>query len=334
MQNRRTSSRQTAISNSGKFRVKRLLTNPNPRGAQGPFNPCSLFFHSPRNQGSAELQIRSSFFGTLLFHTSKKLCTMATLSTQLENLCRRIHIIGDKFRSTKLRPTQAQTKVYHELASTLTQLTGELSDAIVAATPENPSQERGRELVMHARLNDILNKTILKRNLVLIFKGPEESALDSDQVKARKRVTQQRCVQILNLRPEAIFLWANSFAPSLWAPGALSQDIFGYLVEELKSDASGRLPLEACSVLRTLGAEEPLSAHPMYEEMVKGRALFCYHEQSTDGVVALVERATSLSLDDHPERRCQVEAIMTKRQLNGIPPDTNESAAVDASTRR
>ncbi|KAH8727460.1 hypothetical protein GQ44DRAFT_704430 [Phaeosphaeriaceae sp. PMI808] len=198
----------------------------------------------------------------------------ATFSAQLDKLCGQVEAVRNKFQSTKARPVKGEEEAFRSFASRITQAAAELSEAIRTFTDSVPDVE-GSKLLAQARERDAINqvnKTILKRNLNQIFKGPEDSALDSKQVKARKKVLRKRCATISDLRPETVVRWANSFPPSVWAVGTMSQNTFDYLTEGLDSEKTGPLSSDICTVLRTLEAEEPLNQYHQYHDLVQSLA--------------------------------------------------------------
>lgn len=232
----------------------------------------------------------------------------ATLSSQLDVLCRRVEAVRDKFQSTKVRPVKGEEEAFRSFASRITQAAAELSKAIRTFTESVPNVE-GSKLLAQARECDArnqLNKTILKRNLNQIFKGPEDSALDSKQVKARKKVLRERCAIISGLRPETIVRWAKSFPPSVWAAGAMSQDTFDYLTEELDSEETGPFSSDICTVLRTLEAEEPLNRYDQYHDLIK--SLASLDDTSRGRALASDEKTASPLNTGQPMKRMRTES--------------------------
>lgn len=204
--------------------------------------------------------------------------TTTTLISQLEALFRRVEAMRDKIQTAQIRPAKSQLEKFETLAIKLTEAATKVSEEIRALTnahTKRPS-EQGSNLVSQAQssresvANGQLNLAILRRNLTLIFEGPKDSALDSSQIKARKKVIRERCKTICGLDPDTVLMWAVAFAPTVWTAGTMSTDTFDYLVEELDSEESHTWPSDMYKVLHTLGAEEPLRGCNAYHDFVKG----------------------------------------------------------------
>lgn len=202
--------------------------------------------------------------------------SVSTFATQLEALCRRINTTRNKLQAAKIRSTKSKIRVLQALAKKITQAATELSESIgtsIESQGKHPTDE-GIKLLAQTRqylAEDQVNVTILKRNLVLIFEGPKDSALDSTHIKARKKTLRERCRIVCDLQPDTIVKWARSFPPSAWSPGIMSQATFDFLVDELESEEKHALPSSVCSVLHTLETEEPLDRNYKYKNFVKGK---------------------------------------------------------------
>ena len=254
----------------------------------------------------------------------------ATLSAQLDGLCGRVEAVRDKFQSTKARPIKGEEAAFRSFASRITQAAAELSEAIRTFAESVPNVE-GSKLLAQAReceARNQLNKTILKRNLSQIFKGPEDSVLDSKQVKARKKVLRGRCATISGLRPATIVRWAKYFPPSAWVAGSMSQTTFDYLTEELDREETNPFSRDICTILRTLEAEEPLSKCHQYHELVKSMANM---DDASQGQVSAGDKETVLpSNTGQPKKRMCTEGepndsllqhdVRVTDQLPGINP--------------
>ncbi len=71
------------------------------------------------------------------------------------------------------------------------------------------------------------------------------------------------------MSPDSIITWTTAFAPSVWAAGAMTNDTFDYLVQELESHEFHSWPPELCTALRTLAYEDPLHTCPEYGNFIK-----------------------------------------------------------------
>lgn len=201
--------------------------------------------------------------------------TTGTLISQLEALCRRINVMRDKVQATEMRLTKSKLKTIQSLGSKITQATTDLSETIqsMESTREKPPTDDAIKLLGQAKQCEAEKKpnvTILKRNLILIFEGPKFSVLDSNQIKARKRVLRDRCSTLRGLYPHAIVRWARNFPPSVWTTGTMSEPTFDYLVEALNSEDECTLPTGIYAILQALGDEDPLMQSCEYRSFVEG----------------------------------------------------------------
>jgi hypothetical protein len=83
--------------------------------------------------------------------------------------------------------------------------------------------------------------------------------IDSDTIKARKRLTQERCDRICSLSPDGLISWAVAFAPSIRIANLMSNNTFDYVVEHIEPEDPLVWPSEISGVLSALGDEEPLN---------------------------------------------------------------------------
>ena len=182
---------------------------------------------------------------------------------ELQGLCSRPHIRcprDEKLDAPKLAAqlVHAATALSHELLTKVT------------AAPNQAARKLAEEFTLKANSQVPINNAKLKRNLKLIFLGPQLSTLDSKQIAARKRKLQDRCNTILSLRPGHIVLWSTTLRTSTWAPSEMSQDDFDYLTEELYA-----LPLPSwqegiANLLLAMSSEEPLATCEKFGSFIKG----------------------------------------------------------------
>jgi hypothetical protein len=74
----------------------------------------------------------------------------------------------------------------------------------------------GSDLVTTTQLK---NRRVFPRNIVLFFRGPQVSAIDSDTIIARKKLTRERCERICSLNIDGLISWALIQAPVMAAGG-------------------------------------------------------------------------------------------------------------------
>jgi hypothetical protein len=128
--------------------------------------------------------------------------------------------LRDKFQATKIRASNNQIEAFRSISSKFMQTAKELSEVIqksMEARGKHPTEEVNK-LLTQARESDTdgrLNVTKLRRNLTLLFERPKDLALDSSQVKARKKALRERCGAICDMRPNSVVWWALHFPPSV-----------------------------------------------------------------------------------------------------------------------
>lgn len=194
---------------------------------------------------------------------------------QLEVLHTRVTKMRDKFGTPKIRVTKKRIEEFQTVAGNIAQAAAGLSKAVQTSMEllEKDPTDDDVKLLTKALQCDLEEKLPMKsfgNNIIRIFEDPKDSALDSSQTKARKKLLRARCNTIRNLRPAVIVRWARSFGPSVWAAGIMSQDTFDYLVEQLESEVDDALPPHVCAILHTLGAEVPLNQCHGYRNFLAG----------------------------------------------------------------
>lgn len=181
--------------------------------------------------------------------------------TQFSNLVNHMELIGPKLKSS-IRPTRDQFEQFRTLAARLkAALAGVESDVEILLRKAAP-KENELKLAQAIRSPKTMNSqlaTLLRKNLVLIFCGPEESALDSPQVRARKLKTRSRCGKLRSQNPQLILMWAMSLQPSTWIHQTIMPNsTFDYLIKELKAERSTEILTETAEILQVLNKEGPL----------------------------------------------------------------------------
>jgi hypothetical protein len=148
-------------------------------------------------------------------------------------------------------------------------LAAKLGDAAVAIQKATgsfkPSREglawRASESLMKRAQSDVRtvlaegklkNVSAFKRNIILIFDGPKQSALDSQEMTSRKAQTKRRCERIRKLSADGILAWALSYTATEWGAGAMRNDVFDCLLEEIDPRNVEKWPASVCELLQKI----------------------------------------------------------------------------------
>lgn len=201
-------------------------------------------------------------------------------ATQLDALVNKVESFVQSLRTAKIQSSKDQ----HETFKTLSQ---RLSDAATAIPVEIESMKKrwaesckdGQRLIAQAQSvrSDIItadhlkNRGVFARNIRLFFRGPQDSFIDSDATKARKRLTRERCERICTLRPDEIISWAIAFPPSTWTANWMSSDTFNYVDEYIEPSHPVVWPSEIYDTLNALRDEDPLQGSQRYHKFLKGK---------------------------------------------------------------
>ena len=116
---------------------------------------------------------------------------------------------------------------------------------------------------------------VFKRNLLLIFHGPDFSDLDSDEMTYRKKGTQVRCERLRNLSSNGILSWALSFPPSTWSAGIMANDIFNCLIDDIEPHNNITWPPAIRTKLQEFWKHKVLQSSPEYARFVESEKC-CY----------------------------------------------------------
>lgn len=109
---------------------------------------------------------------------------------------------------------------------------------------------------------------VFGRNIVTIFAGPKEAALDSDDMKWRKSATRARGERIRRLSSDGIIAWAVSYKPTLWAAGSMAKDMFDCLIDDIEPASPQNWPAVILETLRKLRNDDSLKNLPEYSNFV------------------------------------------------------------------
>ncbi|KAI1907307.1 hypothetical protein LOZ65_006787 [Ophidiomyces ophidiicola] len=112
---------------------------------------------------------------------------------------------------------------------------------------------------------------ILRRNLELIFVGPRDSALDSAQIKVRKKKARTRCELLRSQHPHVILMWAMAIPPSTWSASAgMSDNTFDFVIDDTSTERIPMLSPEIVQKLQAMEEEEPLNTCDRFREFMSG----------------------------------------------------------------
>ena len=206
--------------------------------------------------------------------------TTSTYVSQFDALTKKAESFVQSLRSAKIHPSKDQYTTFKAFSLRLCDAAAAIPVEIEALKKRQAeSCEEGRKLISQAQLgrNDLThlkNRGVFARNMKLFFGGPQDSAIDSDTIKARKRLTRERCDRICKLNPDGLISWAVAFAPSLWTANLMSSKTFDCVEEQIEPQDPVVWPSEIYDVLSALGDEDPLRGSHKYQEFLKGKSDF------------------------------------------------------------
>ena len=203
----------------------------------------------------------------------------AAVVSQLRGLLEKANLLIPKI--SKIYPNEEQWGALGDISKRLTTTATRLENEIRASKESRAERawKESEKLRSHALAckGELLSNGRLKqppvfrRNITTIFEGPKDSKFDSEDVKVRKALTRQRCEQIRQLSPSGVISWAMAYAPSLWAAGSMSMEVFTCLLDDIEPDQRPPWPSIIGETLHMLLADEEfLSASLEYREFLKG----------------------------------------------------------------
>jgi hypothetical protein len=269
------------ISVAGKIATSRLIAPP----------------HDPRTQVSLVPAHRPAKSWTLWHNPipAKLLCTLqditnsralslmsiAALISGLKDLANDVEHTIDAFCSSDTQPTKGEYAILTALSARFSKAAARFLDQINEIKEERArwTREEGRKLVsasesVAAELTEKGRPKSLatfKRNITLIFKGPQESDLDSAPEKSRHKLTRKRCEQIRYIKPNGVLVWAAAFPPSTWTAGFMTNATFNYMIAEIESKDIEIFPENMRKIVHTFGREAPLQDSENYSEFIRGK---------------------------------------------------------------
>ncbi|OAF58417.1 hypothetical protein VC83_06543 [Pseudogymnoascus destructans] len=202
----------------------------------------------------------------------------AVLLSQLKGLLDKTEHLNGKF--SKVYPTGDQWDTLSNLSSRLSEAAKTVQEEIRVLL-ESRSDRAWKESEEHRSKaqscrGDLFAKgrlkqpAVFRRNIVTIFKGPKTSTFDSEDIKFKNESTLKRCELIRGLSPDGVISWAMAFAPTLWAGGSISADIFTCLLDDIEPELVQTWPQVIRDTLHKLMEdEESLKKSPEYQEFLQ-----------------------------------------------------------------
>jgi hypothetical protein len=206
--------------------------------------------------------------------------TTCTYVSQLDALTKKVESFVQSLQSAEIHPSKDQYTTFKALSLRLCEAAASVPVGIGALKKRQAeSCEEGIKLISQAQsdrndLTHLKNRRVFARNIKLFFGGPQDSAIDSDTIKARKRLTRERCECICSLSPDGLISWAVAFAPSLWTANLMSNKTFDCVEELIEPQCPVVWPSEIYDILSALGDEDPLRGSHKYHEFLKGKFYF------------------------------------------------------------
>lgn len=194
------------------------------------------------------------------------------LLAEIRSLLLKFDALPGKIQDPEVRPSAQQAAQLEALAPRLCEGAQALQAALASQSPAWTREVRercdARMAKARAAIQDIRRDVVkwptLKRNLVVIFQGPQVSAVDTGERKAKKA---KMCLALRQAGHAAILAWAVSFPPSSWEE--MPQAVFQELVKQMAAESIDELPPKTQTTICALAEEEPLCGIEAYGEFVK-----------------------------------------------------------------
>jgi hypothetical protein len=279
---------------------------------------CSRKIQCPPKRNK-QLKIKSHF---------RDLSMASSIQSTLERLLDRTNQLKKRLGDNNIKPTEQQWDALLSLSTRLTESVTELQQDLesVKTKRRTDAWNESDDLRMRARhiQNELFSSSsssspsssspprakgkfqslvIFRRNITIIFEGPKASLFDSTKTNIWKELTKKRC-QVLKtaLSPDGVVLWALSYSPHLWAGGAMAQDVFDCLVEDIEPDAITSWPPVIVDTLRKLREDEPSLKSTEYGQFLHaiGNPRSCPPQEGS-------KRGTKRRRDDQYQQQQQEE---------------------------
>jgi hypothetical protein len=177
--------------------------------------------------------------------------------------------LGPKL-SSKIRPNREQLDEIQKLSMQLKTAVAGIESHVELLLRRAGPTDKERALANQIKAADEFDPAIFRKNLVLIFRGPDESALDPTKVQIRKAKSRTRCEKLRVESHHLILKWAMSFQPSAWIhPTVMADGTFDFLIQDLKDVTFDQIPPKIFESLLCLKDEEPLNTCEQFQSFVK-----------------------------------------------------------------
>lgn len=191
--------------------------------------------------------------------------------SQFSNLLNHMESLGPKL-SSNIHPNRDQLdeiqKLRERLKPALAGIESHVELLLKKATPTVKEQNLANR-IRSFQVADQFDPALFRKNLVLIFRGPDESALDTEKVRIRKAKSRTRCEKLCAESPHLILRWAMTLLPSAWIhPTVMADNTFDFLIGDLKA-IFDQIPSRVAESLHCLKDEEPLKPCERFQEFVK-----------------------------------------------------------------
>jgi hypothetical protein len=151
------------------------------------------------------------------------------------------------------------------------------------------------------------NPAVFRRNIKLIYCGPQQSEFDSKDTKWRRAVVQKRCSRIQQLSPNGIVSWAIAYPPTTWGPCFMPNEIFDCLIEDIEPRDRKKWPDAVCRTLSRLKDGE-IQGSSGLEQLVHGKKTFRRGSSVTN---TLLDLENPSQLDEFTNRDVSVQVVQT-----------------------
>uniref|UniRef100_A0A093VN82 Uncharacterized protein n=1 Tax=Talaromyces marneffei PM1 TaxID=1077442 RepID=A0A093VN82_TALMA len=207
----------------------------------------------------------------------------STVLSQLSVLQGHMESLAPKLISN-IRPNRDQLNDFKTLSVQIKAASANIETNLQLLLRKGLPTKKDMELAAKLRspedISESASVNILRRNLITIFQGPDESTLDSNQA------------------PHAILMWAMAFQPSAWnSTGAMTDNTFDYLIEELKTANKSRIAPQTLKTLNSMKVEAPLRECETFQKFV----------QNMSGL----EIEHQVQAAETPSKRQRIEEVVT-----------------------
>ncbi|EEA20021.1 hypothetical protein PMAA_038880 [Talaromyces marneffei ATCC 18224] len=190
---------------------------------------------------------------------------------QFSNLVKHSESLGPKL--SKIRPSKDQLNEIRSLCMKLREATANIERHVEHVLQRASPSEKELGLLNRLRSSkpvDLLDPLLLRRNLILIFRGPDMSVFDSDKVKSRREKTRARCEKLRTQNPALILRWSITFQPSTWnGPTVMTDKTIDFLISEMEMEKFSQISPQIVDILQCLVQEEPLKSCESFQQFVQ-----------------------------------------------------------------